>query len=223
MKIIGHKGAAWYATENTIESFVQAIKIWCDRAELDVRVTKDNFVVVFHDKELSKLTNWVWTIEELNLNEIKKLSYWTWWSIPTLQDVIDVCKDKIDLQIELKWENTPILVNEIVKKNKLEKNVVITSFKKDYIKQIKLLNPILTVWLLFWKDEDLEYIWDLIREIPLDFLAPSSSIVTDDLVKRAHSLNKVVYAYMVNDIPTYNKLILMGVDEIWTDFPKLFK
>jgi glycerophosphoryl diester phosphodiesterase len=68
--------------------------------------------------------------------------------------------------------------------------------------------------LLFWKDEDLEYIWDLIREIPLDFLAPSSSIVTDDLVKRAHSLNKVVYAYMVNDIPTYNKLILMGVDEI---------
>jgi hypothetical protein len=28
---------------------------------------------------------------------------------------------------------------------------------------------------------------------------------------------------MVNDIPTYNKLILMGVDEIWTDFPKLFK
>lgn len=223
MKIIGHKGAAWYATENTIESFVQAIKIWCDRAELDVRVTKDNFVVVFHDKELSKLTNWVWTIEELNLNEIKKIFYWTWWSIPTLQDVIDLCKDKIDLQIELKWENTPILVNEIIKKNKLEKNVVITSFKKEYIKQIKLLNPILIVWLLFWKEEDLEYIWDLIREIPLDFLAPYSGIITHGFVEKAHSLNKVVYAYMVNDISTYNNLMLMGVDEIWTDFPKLFK
>lgn len=57
MKIVGHKGAAGYETENTLPSFEAAIAIGCDRTELDVRLTKDGHVIVFHDKEVSKLTN----------------------------------------------------------------------------------------------------------------------------------------------------------------------
>jgi len=47
--IVGHKGAAGYAPENTLTSFREAIKIGCDRTELDVRLTKDNQLVVIHD------------------------------------------------------------------------------------------------------------------------------------------------------------------------------
>ena len=44
--IVGHKGAAGYAPGNTLASFEKAIEIGCDRAELDVRLTSDNVVVV---------------------------------------------------------------------------------------------------------------------------------------------------------------------------------
>lgn len=72
-KIVGHKGASGYAPENTITSFKTAIEIGCDRAELDVRLTKDGEVIVFHDDEVSKLTNGTGFINEMTLLELKQL------------------------------------------------------------------------------------------------------------------------------------------------------
>jgi glycerophosphoryl diester phosphodiesterase len=221
-KIVGHKGAAGYAPENTLSSFLMAIAIGCDRAELDVRLTKDDQVVVFHDDEVSKLTNGVGFVSEMTLAELKELDCAQSEKIPTLQEVIDVCKDKIELQIELKSDGTPELVNELILKNNIEKQVVITSFSDDLLKRIKQLNPNLKVGLLFWNDEVMLKIWDLINSVPLDFLAPSSVLVTKEFVDKAHSLGKSVYAYRVNEKDLGDKLIEMGVDDIGTDFPKLF-
>jgi glycerophosphoryl diester phosphodiesterase len=221
-KIVGHKGAAGYAPENTLSSFRMAIAIGCDRAELDVRLTKDNQVVVFHDDEVSKLTNSVGFVNEMTLAELKELNCAQGEKIPTLQEVIDVCKDNIDLQIELKADGTPKLVNAIILENDIQSQVVITSFRDYLLEEIKKLNPNLKVGLLFWKDEVMLKIWDLIDSVPLDFLAPSSALITKEFVDKAHSFGKSVYAYRVNEKELADKLIAMGVDDIGTDFPKLF-
>lgn len=220
--IVGHKGAAGYAPENTLTSFREAIKIGCDRTELDVRLTKDNQLVVIHDREVSKLTDGIGLVSEMSLTELKKLRCSGNEYIPTLQEVIDVCRDKIDLQIELKAEGTPQLVNELIMNNSLEKQVVITSFNSSWLAEIKTLNPKLPVGLLFYTDEVMVNIWNLINNIPLDFLAPFSGIITKDFVGEVHNLGKKVYAYHVNNKELGDKLIAMGVDEIGTDFPKLF-
>ena len=220
--IVGHKGAAGYAPENTIKSFKAAIEIGCDRSELDVRLTKDGQVVVFHDKDVSELTNGSGLVSEMTLLELKRLNCRDDEKIPTLQEVIDVCKDKIDLQIELKGEGTPNLVNNLILKNDIVDQVVITSFKIDLLKEIKKINPKLKVGLLFWTDETLADIWNLTDSIPLDFLAPFSEIITMEFVVKAHSFGKKVYAYRVNNKELGDKLISIGVDEIGTDFPKIF-
>jgi len=222
IKIVGHKGAAGYAPENTLASFQMAIAIGCDRAELDVRLTKDKQVVVFHDDEVSKLTNGTGFINEMTLAELKKLYCAQGEKIPTLQEVIDICKDRIDLQIELKADGTPELVNNIIIKNGIQNQVVITSFRDYLLKEIKQLNPNLKVGLLFWRDEVMLKIWDLVDSVPLDFLAPYSELVTKEFVDKAHALGKSVYAYRVNDKELAEKLIAMGVDDIGTDFPRLF-
>lgn len=222
IKIVGHKGAAGYAPENTIGSFQTAIDIGCDRAELDVRMTKDNKVVVIHDKEVSKLTNGKGFVSEMTLADLKELDCKEGEKIPTLQEVIDVCKNKIDLQIELKADGTPKAVNSHILQNGIENQVVITSFKEHLLKEIKGLNPNLKVGLLFYTDNILENIWNLVDSIPLDFLAPFSEIVTKELIDKAHSMGKTVYAYGVNDKKIGDKLISMGIDEIGTDYPKLF-
>ena len=221
-KIVGQKGAAGYAQENTITSFRMAIEIGCDRAELDVKLTKDNKIVVFHDKEVSKLTNGKGLVDEMTLAEIKELNYKGGEKIPTLQEVIDVCKNRIDLQIELKSERTPRPVNNLILNNNIGNQVVITSFKDHLLKEIKNNNSNLKVGLLFRTDEMLIDIWNLIDSIPLDFLAPSSEIITKKLIDKAHGLGKTVYAYGVNNKELGEKLISMGVDAIGTDYPKLF-
>lgn len=220
--IVGHKGAAGYAPENTLSSFRMAIAIGCDRAELDVKLTKDKQVVVFHDDEISKLTNGKGFINEMTLADLKELNCGQGEKIPTLQKVIDVCKNKIDLQIELKADGTPELVNSIILKNDIQNQVVITSFKDYLLKEIKMLNPDLKVGLLFKTDEVMLKIWDLANEVPLDFLAPFSRLVTKEFIDKAHSLGKSVYAYRVNEKRLGDKLISMDVDAIGTDFPKLF-
>jgi len=222
VKIVGHKGASGYAPENTLASFRAAIAIGCDRAELDVRLTKDKQVVVFHDDEVSKLTNGVGFVSEKTLVKMKELDCEQGEKIPTLQEVVDVCKNKIDLQIELKADGTPELVNDLILKNDIQNQVVITSFRDYLLKEIKKLNPNLKVGLLFRTEEVMSEIWNLIESVPLDFLAPFSGLVTKEFVDKAHSFGKSVYAYRVNEKELGDNLMTMGVDDIGTDFPKLF-
>lgn len=132
VKIVGHRGAAGYEAENTIRSFKTAIKVGCDKVELDVRLSKDNRLVVFHDEEVSRVTDGEGFVHELTLAELKELKD-TNQKIPTLQEVIDCCKGKIDLQIELKANDTTKYVNDILLKNDLEQHVVITSFDVELL------------------------------------------------------------------------------------------
>lgn len=54
---IAHRGARAYAPENTLPAFAKAREFGCDMVELDVRMTKDNVIVVFHDENLLRCTD----------------------------------------------------------------------------------------------------------------------------------------------------------------------
>ena len=123
--------------ENTLHSFQYAIEIGCDRTELDVRLSKDNEIIVIHDDEVSRVTDGKGIVKELTLREIKEFNYPDNQKLSTLQEVIDLCKNKISLQIELKAEGTPQLVNQLVLKNGIENEVVVTSFDLNLLQETK--------------------------------------------------------------------------------------
>ena len=77
-KIIGHKGAAGYAPENTLASLQVALDLGVDMIEIDVHMTKDEEVVVFHDEDISRTTNGTGKIHELTLAEVKELYAGSW-------------------------------------------------------------------------------------------------------------------------------------------------
>jgi glycerophosphoryl diester phosphodiesterase len=219
-RIIGHRGAAGYAPENTLLSFQTAIEIGCDATEMDVRLSKDGRVVVIHDEEVSRVTDGEGFVCEMTLAKLKKLNCPEKQKIPTLQEVIDLCKGKIDLLIELKARGTPAKVNRIIVKNKITENVAVISFNYELLREIKKFNPKLKAGLLF--EECTEEIWKLVEEIPLDFIGPRGDIVNKGIVDRAHKMGKIVHAYHVNNKNAGNELLTLGVDEIGTNFPKLF-
>ena len=72
IKIVGHKGACGYAPENTLKSFQTAIEIGCDRAELDVRFSKDHELMIIHDEEVSRVSDGHGLVRDLTLEELKK-------------------------------------------------------------------------------------------------------------------------------------------------------
>jgi len=71
--VIGHRGNAAHAPENTLESFRQAIALGVDALEFDVRLTKDGEVVVFHDATVERTTGSPGAVATLTLAELRRL------------------------------------------------------------------------------------------------------------------------------------------------------
>lgn len=70
--IVGHRGNAAHAPENTIESFRQAVELGVDVLEMDVHLSGDGHVVVIHDSTLDRTTDGSGRVDRLTLNEIQR-------------------------------------------------------------------------------------------------------------------------------------------------------
>ena len=88
--------------ENTIKSFREALKINVN-IELDVRVTKDKEIVVFHDKDLKRLTSIDKDVKDLTYDELSKITLLnTTDTIPKFEDVLKLVDGKVKILIEFK-------------------------------------------------------------------------------------------------------------------------
>lgn len=109
-RVIGHRGAAGYAPENTIDSIHTAADMGIKWVELDVKITKDEVPIIFHDDTLERTTNGSGNVADKAYEELKELDAGSWYAdsflnvqIPTLEDVIDVLIDRdLGLNLEIK-------------------------------------------------------------------------------------------------------------------------
>lgn len=90
MKIIGHRGVAGLALENTISSIELARLLGVNAIEIDVRKTKDNHLVVCHDSDLSRISGKGEKVSSLTLAELQKIVLVDGHSsVPTLKSAIE--------------------------------------------------------------------------------------------------------------------------------------
>jgi glycerophosphoryl diester phosphodiesterase len=219
MDIVGHRGACGHAPENTMKSFAKAIALGCQRVELDVHVSADGIAVVIHDGTVDRTTNGKGAVQSLTLAELKGLDAGEGQKIPTLAEVMRFCRQKVDLQIELKANRSPPLVAELIDRVWGRKRVVVTSFHLSLLDEFASLLPDIPLGLLNLKpDIDMNAI---AKERGHRWICPRSSIVRRALVDRAHSEGLLVYVFHVNDREIAKDLIGWSVDAIGTDYPEM--
>ena len=108
--VIGHRGAAAYAPENTLESIHTAADMGMKWVELDVKLTKDMVPIIFHDDDLDRTTNGHGPVAAMNFADIRELEAGSWFSegygdvkIPTLEEAIEVIlKRDLGVNLEIK-------------------------------------------------------------------------------------------------------------------------
>lgn len=220
MNIVGHRGVAGHAPENTLASFKKAIALGCKRTEFDLRLSRDGQPVVIHDRTVDRTTDGTGAVSELDMSEIKKLNCDLGQKIPTLQEAVDVCKGRIDLQIELKAPGTARAACESIVRNQIIDNVLVTSFTLDYLVEIKKFSSLIRIGLLLKGVPD-EKLWDSIKGMSLDYICPEAPFVSKGFVNIAHEKGLKVYVYGVNDVAAWERMEKFGVDDIGTDFPDL--
>jgi len=230
--VIGHRGACAYAPENTLASFFKAKQLGVKWVELDIQMTADQELVVFHDDEISRTTNGHGRIQDHPLSYLKSLDAGSWFhpkfsgeKIPTLQEVIAFFQEQdLAVNIEIKAQSTDpkIMADKIVGmiSENLKKKIFpffISSFDTAILKQVKKANPALPIAHLAdqWSD-DWQEICDELDCIAFDL---NYKTVTEEKVQEVLATNRLVLAYTVNDPAIAARLFSWGVSGVFSDCP----
>ena len=107
--VVAHRGAVRSAPENTMPAFRNALKAGADAIELDVRLTKDEQLVVFHDWSLKRTSNGDGPVNHYTLKELQSLNVGSWFGPvlqgerpPTLDQVFESLPLNYLLNVEIK-------------------------------------------------------------------------------------------------------------------------
>lgn len=225
MEITAHRGSSMTAPENTVPAVLAAIDELADRIEIDVQMTADGVVVLAHDANLKRVAGVNQAIGDLTYQELEELDAGGWFSdefqgtkIPTLAEVLELCQDRVDLNIELKHTGRdcalPEAVTALIREYGMEEQCVVTSASLSCLELVKALEPdIRTGYIIaaaygdFYSDE------------AVDFISLRSSFVSRRLVERIHEQGKAIYAWTVNSASEMERMMLLQVDGIITDWP----
>ena len=150
---IGHRGARGHVAENTLESIQKAIDLNVDGVEIDVFRCASGEIVVFHDKELGRLTNSNGFIEEIALDSLNNILVEGKYKIPTLEEVLELINGDILLNVELKGKNTAVptasILKEFITNTKWEvEQLIVSSFDWDELTMFKNQNTNIPIGVL---------------------------------------------------------------------------
>lgn len=236
--IIGHRGGADLAPENSLLCIEKGINTGADMIEIDIHLTKDSNLVVCHDQTIDRTTNGEGRIAEMTLDEIKHFNIIdhegneTNEKIPTLDEVLKLVNKRCRLLIEIK--KTKDIYKGIEKKllATIEKHnawdwIVVQSFNDHVLETINSLNDSVRLEkLIVLKLPFIPVIFDGgFTKFSMEKYHYISSFnfyhkaITPQIINKIHSSDKEVKIWTLG-APKEEKIL--PVDGIITDRPDLW-
>jgi glycerophosphoryl diester phosphodiesterase len=224
--ICAHRGAMNTHPENTISAFREAILLGAHMIEFDVRMTKDNKLVIIHDRTVDRTTNGSGLVRELTLEEIKNLDAGSWKSkefigekVPTLEETLEVMPENIWLNIHLKGgeELGEATAKLLESEGLIHQGVIACGF--DAAIGVRKVNPNIMICNMERQGNRTEYVEETIDgKFPFIQLLKkrNDSNLLDDIKNLKNNHVKVNY-YFGDTEEEVNELFEMGVDFILTN------
>lgn len=227
---IAHRGASFYAPENTMAAFQKAVDLDFDFIEFDVRLSKDGQLVVIHDADVQRTTNGVGYIGDLTVQEIKMLDAGSWFSpefsnerIPLLEEVLKQFGGKIGLLIEMKSsENQPQLTKllsdtlmEYIDNGLKPSTIKVQSFNINEIKRFHELSPTISSGLLFEKQLDIFHFEDYRKFAK--FLSVNHHLLSKSIIHEAKRYGFDIFSWTIKKQYQFQMMQRFGVNGIISD------
>lgn len=221
---IGHRGAKGHVAENTLASFQKALEMGADGIELDVHVCATGELVVIHDFTVDRTTNGSGEVHKMTLAELKHLVVEGDFEIPTLSEVMTLCKDKCFVNIEMKGRHTALPVSEFIERlvNKggwSYDDFIVSSFQREELLIMSDVNKNIPLGIL--TQASVTQAWEWALEFSAKAIHPHYSLLTESNVKKAQQAGLKVYTWTINDTEDIERIKTYNVDGIISDFPEL--
>lgn len=230
--IFAHRGACRVAPENTLPAFQAALDLGADGVELDVQYSSDGKLMVFHNPTLEATTDGAGRVTSHTFEELRTLDAGAKFAarfagtrIPTLDEVLDLLRGKLLVNIELK-ALTPTTFNmgtdvvAAVRAHDMADQVLLSSFNPFALRHAKRAGPEIECGLLLAADLPKWMHWSLTRRWSRgDALHPDLPMVDAAYMTWARGLGMPVRVWTVNEAADMQRMIALGVDAIITDVP----
>ena len=238
--IIGHRGCAGYAPENTLEGIHTAADMGVEWVELDVKLTKDQVPVIFHDDKLDRTTGTSGFIAQMDYADLKELDAGSWFGesfigvkIPTLEEAVDVLIERdMGLNLEIKpcpsreketaeaaldmlstiWDDHDKLLISSFSHVSLE---VAFDMAESWHRGFLLPDHTQEEWIENWTE--------MAKHLQASTINLNGNTVTRELVEDALDLELPVLAYTINEPDRGRFLQSWGVDGFFSDVPDVLQ
>lgn len=247
--VIAHQGGDGIWPGDTLYAFEKAVQIGADVLEMDAHITKDGQIVLMHDQKVDRTTDGTGRIEDLTLEELKRLDAAYKWSnddgktypyrgqgiqVPTLEELFQRFP-QMRYVIEIKLTENPIdkPLCDLIRKYDMEHEVLIASFHDEAMQQFREICPEVatsasrgevTTFVLLGKVFLSGLVLPQYESIQPPYDPEESMnipIMTERFLRQAHAKNIAVEPWTVDDPGLMKQYIQWGVDGIITDRPDL--
>lgn len=139
--VVSHRGDWRSAPENSIQAFRNCIDMGVDMIELDLKMTKDSVLVLFHDPLIDRTTTGKGKPSDFTLEELRKFklksghNVATRHEIPTLEEVLNYCKGRILINIDKGYDYFPEMYRLLVKTGTLDQVVIKSNHTLDKVQK----------------------------------------------------------------------------------------
>ncbi|MGY8990647.1 MAG: glycerophosphoryl diester phosphodiesterase [Rhodospirillales bacterium] len=234
--VIGHRGAAGHAPENTAVAFKKAAELGARWVEFDVRLTRDSQPIVFHDETLERTTNGRGRISDLDWDDIQEFDAGQWYGsdylderILTLQEAIAVLQS-LGLGANVEIKSTPgrevesghAIAAELKKHWPSQlPSPLISSFQRDCILAAKQEMPDVERALIVgavpgdWEED--------LKQLACEGLHCRHDQISEALAKKIIERGFSLRCYTVNENKRAQILYAWGIHAVFTDYPDRIK
>lgn len=233
--IVAHRGASRDAPENTIPAFQLAWEQGADAIEADFHLSKDGEIVCFHDADTERVAGTQLVVRQSTLAELKQLDVgathgvaFNGTRIPTIAEVFATIPQgkKIFIEVKCGAEIIPTLLNEIDQSGLTQEQIVVISFNKQVIQQLKIKAPQYKAsWLCSFKKQEtgeitpaLATVLKTLKQIQADGLS-SNTAVPASVIEAVSQQGYEWHVWTINDLNTARRMQALGVLSITTDVP----
>jgi len=234
--VIAHRGVSGSYPENTLSAFQAAIDIRAEMVELDISISKDGIPVVVHDRTVDRTTDFEGDVQSFSLEELKRMEVGAWFSeefrgeeFPTLKNSLELMKDKIAVNIEIKTEAVSDEIQggvvdkalQVVKDLDMISSVIFSSFDYRVMEQLNVLDPKMAKALLYEASQSAELLpSELVQKYKVGIFNCSYKQLSEEWINDLQKHEIPYFVYTVNDPELMRELIGKGVSGIFTDFPQ---
>lgn len=198
--------------------------------ETDVHVTADGVVIAFHDESLERVTDGHGLIAEHTAAELAGIRIGGTERIPRLAELL-ADFPRAYFNIDLKAPGAVAPLAALLRETKAQHRVCVSSFSRAHISAFRRLAPEVatglsgTGVLLLWLG--LPGVTRLLHgqaaQVPQRFWRGRLALVTPRFLRTAHRHGIRVHVWTINDAPTMDRLLDLGVDGIVTDQPEVLR